>query len=192
MFQPPKQPAAAAQRSSQPHAQQSDDVDDLLNVLMNTVSLPQVPQRPQSPNQKQKRAQPASKKRQITISSVKSSKRSKQSSTILPIEVTNQAAVTTAEPIPTESAMMKKLAEAGMRRLALQQAIEVAGQLYDALHEPALRSCKVDSNLSVLRELCLRRIVLDKLTYELTTRNVLPVTLNTLSNLFARVCATIL
>jgi hypothetical protein len=92
---------------------------------------------------------------------------------------------------PSQVSVLKKLSEAGMRRLTLTQAMEVAGHLYDDLHEPALRSCKTDSNLSVLRELSMRRIMLDRLAHELTTRGVLPVTLNTLSNLFARACANV-
>jgi hypothetical protein len=77
-------------------------------------------------------------------------------------------------------------AEAGMRRVQLAEATELAGKMYDDL--VATRSGntkKPEDNFDVLRKLCTRKIVIDSLAHELTVRNVLPVTLSTLSNLFA-------
>ena len=80
-----------------------------------------------------------------------------------------------------------------MRRLTLSEALEVAGQLFDELHERSARSMdNLNSNLDALRELTMRRLFLDKLTAELDSRKVIPVTLNTLSNLFAQVYSCVL
>jgi hypothetical protein len=93
--------------------------------------------------------------------------------------------VTPSAPQPNDS----RLADAGTRRLQLRDAIDMVGKLYDELvahrtggGQPARYEC----NLEVLRILCLRKLVLESLTNELTKRNVLPVTLNTLSNLFVQ------
>ncbi len=74
-----------------------------------------------------------------------------------------------------------------MRRLTLREAIEAATTLYEELNAHSIRLCKVERNQDVLRTLCLRQLVLDSLTVELNARHVLPVTLNTLSTLFAQV-----
>ena len=79
-----------------------------------------------------------------------------------------------------------------MQRLTLQEALDVAGRLYDELREVVKHTSEADTNFSVFRELSLRRIVLDKLGLEMAHRNVLPVTLNTLSNLFSQVYTRIL
>ena len=82
----------------------------------------------------------------------------------------------------------RRLAEAGLKRLMLNEALEVAGQLYDELSVSRGGGVrKLESSLDVLRELAVRRIVLDKLALELGNRKLLPVTLNTLSTLFSQV-----
>ena len=84
----------------------------------------------------------------------------------------------------------RRLADGGMRRLPLHDALDLAGRLYDELRKVASSdraAHKLENNIDVLRELTLRRIVLDKLELELNNRNVIPVTLNTLSNLFSQV-----
>lgn len=78
--------------------------------------------------------------------------------------------------------------ESGLRRVQLAEATELAGKMYDELVTTRTGNAKKsEDNLDVLRKLCTRKIVLDSLAHELTIRSVLPVTLNTLSNLFAHV-----
>jgi hypothetical protein len=71
-----------------------------------------------------------------------------------------------------------------MRRLQLRDALDLVGQLYDSLVAQRCQTVKYESNFEVLQTLSARKLVLESLSVELTTRNVLPVTLNTLSNLF--------
>lgn len=96
--------------------------------------------------------------------------------------------VATATPQQPDS----RLTDAGMRRLQLRDAIDLVGKLYDELIARRVGSggsnpaARYECNLEVLRILSLRKLVLESLTSELTKRNVLPVTLNTLSNLFVQ------
>jgi hypothetical protein len=80
-----------------------------------------------------------------------------------------------------------------MRRLQQHEAIDLVGKLYDELIARRVggggdggQPTRYECNLDVLRVLSLRKLVLDSLTYELSKRNVLPVTLNTLSSLFVQ------
>jgi len=69
-------------------------------------------------------------------------------------------------------------------RLKLDAALVHAGKLFDMLVDhDRLRDA---DEFSVFHKLSLRNIVLEKLTKELNARNVLPVTVMTLSKLFAQ------
>ena len=82
---------------------------------------------------------------------------------------------------------MKRITEAGMRRVTLSEATDLIAQLYDELNAQSFRVLKVERNHEVLRTLCMRQLILDTLSLELSARNVLPVTLNTLSNISSQV-----
>ncbi len=82
---------------------------------------------------------------------------------------------------------MKRLTEAGMRRLTLSEATDLVVSMYDGLSAHSIRELKLERNHDVLHALSVRQLILDSLTFELTTRNVLPVTLNTLSKIFSQV-----
>jgi hypothetical protein len=106
---------------------------------------------------------------------------------VVPAAATVDTTVAIAPPQQSDS----RLADAGMRRLLLRDAIDMVGKLYDELIARravggGVNPTRYDCNLEVLRILSLRKLVLESLTSELTKRNVLPVTLNTLSNLFVQ------
>ena len=70
-------------------------------------------------------------------------------------------------------------------RFHLNQALEHAGKLYDELTaRKSDEQTKQTDAFGAFRELCMRKIMIETLTHQMTIRNVLPVTLNTLSNLF--------
>jgi hypothetical protein len=79
-----------------------------------------------------------------------------------------------------------KLADAGVRRLQLREATELAGKLYDEISTKGSSSIKYDSDYDVLRVLSYRKLFLELLTHELNIRKLLPVTLNTLSTVLAQ------
>ena len=79
--------------------------------------------------------------------------------------------------------------QAATRRLKLETALELAGKLYDSMNDRNKRCVNVSCDYSVFSMLCLRGLVLETLSKELTVRNVLPVTINTLSKLFAQAYA---
>ena len=105
------------------------------------------------------------------------------------LKVVQEATTKDSKSSPT-SARSSRLNEAGTRRLPLQEALEAADVLLEELR--GSQACKIEKTIDVLRELTLKRIMLEKLSQELTSRNVLPVTLNTLSNLFSGVYTRIL
>lgn len=69
-------------------------------------------------------------------------------------------------------------------RLKLDAALEHAGKLFDLLVDNERQ--REINEFNVFHRLCLRNIVLEKLAKELNARNVLPVTIMTLSKLFAQ------
>jgi hypothetical protein len=82
----------------------------------------------------------------------------------------------------------QRFAEACMRRLQLNEAMELSGKMYDDI--TACRggnTVKHDCNFDVLRTLCMRKVMLDSLSQELVTRSTFPVTLNALSSMFSSV-----
>ena len=74
-----------------------------------------------------------------------------------------------------------------LRRLNLDDALEHAGKLFDELRMDRFVKEGHESTFAVFRKLCIRKIMIETLACELHKRNVLPVTLNTLSNVFASV-----
>ena len=82
---------------------------------------------------------------------------------------------------------MNRLTESGTRRLTKEEALDAATELLGELRASQVSACRPEKTIDVLRELTVRRVVIEKLSHELTTRNVLPVTLNTLSNLLASI-----
>jgi hypothetical protein len=80
--------------------------------------------------------------------------------------------------------------DVGQRRLQLAEALELAGKLFDELTASRCSSAEAnqqDGCYEVFRKLVVRKIMIDSLANELKVRNVLPVTVNTLSNLFSTV-----
>jgi hypothetical protein len=88
-----------------------------------------------------------------------------------------------------------QLAVASMCQFQLDEAIDLSGKLFDELvanrvnhrnhrnhrqHQP-----HQEGNYEILRKLSIRKIMLEGLSNDLSKRGVLPVTLNTLSTLFA-------
>jgi len=83
-----------------------------------------------------------------------------------------------------------KAADVGQRRLQLDEALEHAGKLFDELTASRVLNAEAkqrDDSYEVFRKLVMRKIMIDSLANELKTRSVLPVTINTLSNLFSYV-----
>jgi len=81
-------------------------------------------------------------------------------------------------------------ADVSQRRLQLAEALEIAGKLFDELTTNRFASAEAkqqDGCYEVFRKLVVRKIMVDSLANELKIRNVLPVTINTLSNLFSSV-----
>jgi hypothetical protein len=69
--------------------------------------------------------------------------------------------------------------------LSRYDALDAAGQVIDKLNEAAYDIVKFDNTLDVLLALSSKRIALTRLDRSLNARNLLPVTLNTLSVLLA-------
>ena len=78
----------------------------------------------------------------------------------------------------------------GQRRVQLAEALEHAGKLFDELTASRFLSAEAkqeDGGYEMFRKLAIRKIMVDSLATELKLRGVLPVTMNTLSNLFSLV-----
>ncbi len=97
--------------------------------------------------------------------------------------------VTTVPQPPTQ--VSNHLAEAMMRRLQIAEALDLANKLYDRMSVKRERMTKFECDLDVVHYLCFRKVVVESLFHELTVRKLLPVTLGTLSNLFAQSYASI-
>lgn len=74
-----------------------------------------------------------------------------------------------------------------MSRLQLNEALEMAGKLYDEFSLNRAGNGRENDCYAALKSLTLRKIVIESLSRELAMRKLLPVTLNTLSTLFASV-----
>ena len=81
-----------------------------------------------------------------------------------------------------------QLQEAGCRRVMLEEAMALAAKVLEAMASRMCRTVKLDQNASVFQTLCTRQLVLEKLRYELVTRNLCPVTLHSVCSVFATVC----
>jgi hypothetical protein len=94
------------------------------------------------------------------------------------------------QPEVRVDAQVVTVVDIGQRRLQLAEALELAGKLFDELAVNRFSSAEAkqhDGCYEVFRKLVLRKIMIDSLANELKIRNVLPVTINTLSNLFSSV-----
>lgn len=91
----------------------------------------------------------------------------------------------------TAESIRQRIAEASMKRLTLSEAQEMTSQLFDRLSEQAYAAVKFDGPMDVLYTLSVKRIVMERLRQELIVRKVTPVTVNTLSTLFASVYVTV-
>lgn len=87
----------------------------------------------------------------------------------------------------TAESVRQRIAEASMKRLTLSEAQEVASQLFDRLSEQAYAAVKFDGPMDVFYTLSVKRIAMERLRQELIARKLAPVTVNTLSTLFASV-----
>jgi hypothetical protein len=85
-----------------------------------------------------------------------------------------------------ESGVMKRIHDAGCRRVPLDEAMSMVETFMDTCTDvAAARVTKVDQNSSVFHMLCVRQLVLERMRMELITRNLCPVTLHSLCSLFA-------
>jgi hypothetical protein len=97
------------------------------------------------------------------------------------------------QPEVRVDAQVVTVADVGQRRLQLAEALEYAGKLFDELTTNRFLRAEAkqqqqqqqDGDYEIFRNLVVRKIMTDSLANELKTRNVLPVTINTLSNLFS-------
>jgi hypothetical protein len=107
--------------------------------------------------------------------------------------VKNQVSLTTPPPAASSTMTAHEIGfdQATTRRLKLENALELAGKLYDCMNERKKKCVDVSCDFSVFSMLCTRNLLLESLASELCTRNVLPVTINTLSKLYAQTYAQI-
>ena len=98
------------------------------------------------------------------------------------------------QPEVRVDAQVVTVADVSQRRLQLAEALEYAGKLFDELTTDRFLSAEAkqqqqqqqqDGDYEIFRNLVVRKIMIDSLANELKTRSVLPVTINTLSNLFS-------
>ena len=95
------------------------------------------------------------------------------------------------QPEVRVDAQVVTVADVSQRRLQLAEALEYAGKLFDELTTNRFLSAEAkqqqqqDGDYEIFRNLVVRKIMTNSLANELKTRSVLPVTINTLSNLFS-------
>ena len=102
-------------------------------------------------------------------------------------QTTSSLACPIARPHATSSALSTRLCEAGRRCVELDEAMTIAIAFLESMSIDSVNftEANLETNAGVFSSLCARQLILEKVRLELVSRKLCPITLQSLSTVFA-------